>query len=108
MEKLEENFEQPKMTQDDLVALVGARVAEIRDYYSESPEDWIGNFKEKLGEIKTLLDSREAEDLVKGSIRESSSLRISNLIKNLDNLNPAKLTGEIKRLLLKDLDRILE
>lgn len=105
-ENFENNFEQSKITQEEFEGLVSARVAEIRDYYGGSAEDWINNFKEGLEKIETLINSVEAAEVYNKSVLESASLRTRTTMENLDNLNSGKLSKEVKESLIKSLDNL--
>lgn len=95
------------MTQVVFEGLVGAQIAEIRDFYDGgNKEEWLGNFREKLGKIKDLIDSEEAAGIYNGSILESARLAAENMEKNLNNLAPDKLSKEVKEALLKSLDNL--
>lgn len=105
-EKFENNFEQTKISQEELESLIGAQIAEIRDYYGEGADDWINNFKERLGKIETLANSDEAVEFYGKSVQESVSLRTRTIMENLDNLNPDMLSKEVKESLIKGLDNL--
>jgi len=108
MGNFENNLEQPKISQEEFESLIGAQVAEIRDFYGEGAEDWIDNFKEKLRKIEILANSEEAAEIYNKSIQESASLRTRTTMENLKGLNPDMLSKEIKNSLLKSLNNLFD
>jgi len=113
MEKFGGNFEgaenaleQSEMTQEVFEHLIGARIAEIRDFYGGSAEDWLDNFKKNLEDIATLAGSEEAAKFYNKNIQESTRLGIETTMKNLNGLNPEALSKEVKESLLKSLDSL--
>ncbi|MFA4890360.1 MAG: hypothetical protein WC587_01870 [Candidatus Paceibacterota bacterium] len=114
MEKFGENFgqaenalEQPKMSQEIFERLIGAQIDGIRDFFDGgNAEDWIDNFKDKLGEIEKLADTVEAIEFYGKSAQESAMLAIGNMKKNLDSLDSDKLSKDVKEALLKSLNNL--
>ena len=109
MENFENNLEateQTEITQEVFERLVGVRIAEVRDFYGGTNEDWINNFKEKLKDIAVLAGSEEATKFYNKSVLESALSAIENIKNNLGNLDSKKLSKEVKEPLLKSLDNL--
>lgn len=95
-----EQDEQGKISSaEEFEGLIETEIAEIRNYYSKSAEDWIENFKKRLNKIETLINSKEAAEFLNKSVLEGASIRARILMENLDNLSPNELLENLNKLL---------
>lgn len=106
-DKQEEQIEQEEISSVEVLSgLIGTKIVEIRDYQSESAEDWIKNFKEGLNGIEILINSKDAVRFCDESVLEKVPSRIGVLMENLNNFNLDKLSEEEKNILLEKLNNL--
>ncbi|MDP3015326.1 MAG: hypothetical protein Q8N28_02855 [bacterium] len=98
-EQAEQNEQEKISSAEELEGLIGTEVAEIKNYYSESAEDWLKNFKERLNNIEILINSEEAAEFLNKSVLEGASMRARILMENLDNLSPNELLENLNKIL---------
>lgn len=95
----EQNKQEKISSAEEFEGLIETEIAEIRNYYSKSAEDWIENFKKRLNKIETLINSKEAAEFLNKSVLEGASIRARILMENLDNLSPDELLENLNKLL---------